>query len=352
MPLLMLWFQTSFGCLCINTRYPSADSHRAPWFSAERCLPCWEGPCCDIQAGFADGEFVLRRIRNDEIEYELPFGGPRSWDNSSTSPDDMRGLWWLDQRLVHTEGLAEHEGYKEEAVAISAAQELIVSFSEGVWHPASRCLKPVPTYGGERGHWTWFDVDGQGHNPGAGAGLRGNYEFCYVNDDVIRINMRYRLFGLVWIVVPDFFTLLTMERRDFGFTRVTRIGPEQLRRLQPDWTWFLLLPIPFHVGLRLLGMLPALTQSTYHYPMYRVVDGDGHRTRHYDAYLAFANMEPGINQTGVSVISAPSNLGNGTSLVGVRAVYCQARNETCQPASEEPPPPGRTWAILERGDFF
>lgn len=349
-PLLFLYFQASFGGMCIDTRSPWADSHRTSWFSAERCLPGWEGPCCDVQLGYSDGDFVLRRIRNDEIEYELPYAGPRSWDNSSAPPDDLRGLWWMDQRLVHSEGIAEHVGYAEEAVAIAAADELVVSFSEGVWHPASRCVKPIPTYGGDRGHWTWFDSDGDGRNAGSSAGLRGNYEFCYVDDDIIKINLRYRLFGLVWVVVPNFFTTLTMERRDFGFSRVTRLGPDQLRRLQPDWTWFLLLPIPFHVGLRLLGMTVLQTsQPTYQYPLFRIVDGDGQRTRHYGAYLRFANTD--TNQTESNQMSAPRNRGNGTSLVGVRAEYCQARNETCRRASE-PPPPGSPWAVLEHGQCF
>eukprot|EP00967_Tisochrysis_lutea_P022108 scaffold25193_cov29-Tisochrysis_lutea.AAC.1 len=350
LPLFILYFQASFGELCVDTRTPMADSHRAPWFSGKRCLPGWEGPCCDIQEGYSDGEFVLRRIRNDEVEYELPFSGPRSIDNTSAPPDEMLGLWWLDQRLVHTDGMSEHEGYAEgEAKAVTAAEELVVSFSEGVWHPASRCVKPVPTYGGHRGHWTWFDVDGEGHNAGAGSGLRGNYEFCYQDDNTIKINMRYRLFGAVWVVVPDFFTTLTMERRNFGLTRVTRVGPDQLRRLQADWTWFFLLPIPVHVVLRIIGLMAPVSQPLYNYPMYRIVDTYGRRTRHYDAYLRFANAP--TNETEANQLSAPRNRGRGTSLVGVPIEYCRARNETCTPASESPAP-GTLSAIVERGQCF
>jgi hypothetical protein len=134
--------------------------------------------------------------------------------------------------------------------------------------------------------------------------------------------------------------------------QVTRVGPDQLRRLQPDWTWLLLLPIPFHVGLRLLGMtvLPT-SQPLYHYPLFRIVDGDGQRTRHYDAYLRFANTDTDTNYVEADPMSAPRNRGNGTSLVGVRAEFCQARNETCWRASE-PPAPGSQWAILESGQCF
>jgi len=386
-PAILIWFQASWGAVCIDYRTPWADSHRAWW----GCQPGWEGPCCDIQQGYSEGEFLLRRIKNDEVELEMPYGGPRSIDNSSAPPDDMRGLWWLDQRLVHKAGMAEHEGYVEEAWAVSAAEEMVISFSEGVWHPASRCLKPVPTYGGARGHWSWFDVTGTGRNPGAGAGLRGNYEFCYKGDDYILINMRYRVFGFLWLTVPNFFTTLTMERRAFGFTRVTRVGPDALRRIEPNWSWFLLIPIPFELLLRVVGLSIEGTQHYYHYPgtgspgspwppatsarflrrtlptrpipcsfssglltppflylsVFQIVDGDGQRTRHYDAYLQFANTDTNATE---NTFEAGRNRGHGTSLVGSEAEYCRARNLTCHLASE-PPEPGSMWAVLEDGCF-
>lgn len=150
-PALAVSFQASFGGVCTDTRSPLADSHalveRPSWIpwpiswlarSGGGCLPGWEGPCCDVQEGYSDGEFLLRRIRNDEVELELPLAAPPTWssnrsasypppDASDAAPEDFSGLWWLDQRLRHKAGMAEHPGYVEEAVAVQAAEELVRS---------------------------------------------------------------------------------------------------------------------------------------------------------------------------------------------------------------------------------
>jgi hypothetical protein len=134
-----------------------------------------------------------------------------------------------------------------------------------------------------------------------------------------------------------------MERRAFGFTRATRIGPESIRALSPDWSWALLLPIPIHLFLRGVGLLLPAAATVYHYPVFRVVLANGSRTRHYDAYLEMADAD--TDATG-NTFAAPRNRGNGTSLVGVPASVCRGRNETCLP-SQVPPEPGSFWAVLE-----
>ncbi len=313
--LLALWFEASAGTICLNTHAPWADHNFNLNASIDsHCEAGWEGPCCDTQAGYSDGDFVLQYIPNDAVEHHMSYAPT---ERSAGVPASLHGIFWMDQRGSNVDALADHPEYNISATV--AADELLVSFGESVWHNESKCLKPLPTYGGDVGHWSFMDWSGDGKAPGASADLRGTYELCFVDDDTIAIYMRYRLFGWLWITVPDFFVTLTMEKAAFGWVRRTKIGPQSMREVTPRLGWLLVLPFAGDLFLRMLGSMVSSTQEEYSYPMWQVVDGDGHRTSNYGAYLDYANQDTTVNG---SSFETPRNRGEGYSLIGVPRESC------------------------------
>jgi len=204
----------------------------------------------------------------------------------SKLPDGLHGIFWMDQRGVHVPAGtgASDPGYQQ--VGSSAADELLVSFGETHWDANTRCAGPVPVYGGSRGHWTFMDQQGP---PGPGSSRtwldaykqRAYINFCFRSDKFDEIDLHVKfLFGL-WFEVPWAVLHFTMLKTPWGWDRQTT-------------AW-------------LTG------STTYHYPVFQIVDGDGKRTEHYDAYLKFANTDTTFTEEG---FDTPINRGQGTSLVG------------------------------------
>jgi len=246
------------------------------WFRCN-CEDGWEGRCCDTRIELHDGKnFELHRIKNNEVEHQLAFA-----KTGSELPSSLHGIFWMDQRGVNVPAAT---GPDYQQVGDTAADELLVSFGETYWDPVTRCAGPVPTYGGKQGHWTFMDQKGL---PGEGQSAEWStlysnrlyLDFCFRSDkfEEIDIHVHIKKLGL-WIRVPWFGMHLTMTKMKWGWDRQT--------------TAF-------------------ISNDVFHYPVFQIVDGEGKRTEHYEAYLKWAN-----NQQSTDHPATPINNGEGTSLVG------------------------------------
>lgn len=253
------------------------------WLSCE-CDKGWEGRCCDTRVELHDGkEFVLNRIKNDEVETELAYAR-----TGSNLPAPLHGIFWMDQRGVNVASSISPIDPDYQQEGSQAADELLVSFGEAHWDAERRCAGPVPVAGGRRGHWTFMDQQGP---PGEGNSSTWSSayashlyaDFCFRSADSfdqIDLQMYMKVLG-VWIRVPWVAMHLSMKKTDWGWDRQTT---------------------------------SLVTGSkVFHYPVFQIVDGDGKRTKNYDAYLKWANTDTPHRVEG---FDTPINRGQGTSLVG------------------------------------
>lgn len=225
---------------------------------------------------------MLHRIKNSEVEYELAFAR-----TGSELPAVLHGIYWMDQRGVNVPAGTASSDPTYQQVGETAADELLVMFGETYWDANTHCAGPVPVYGGTRGHWTFMDQQGP---PGSGSSSvwsdaykqRAYIDFCFRSNkfDEIDLYVKFKLFGVYWTVPWSAFHF-TMVKTPWGWDRQTT---------------------------------SLLTGSTiYHYPVFQIVDGNGKRTEHYDAYLKWANNDTTHTEEG---FHTPINRGKGTSLVG------------------------------------
>lgn len=258
-------------------------AHGSRNFLSCDCDEGWEGRCCDTRVELYDGqEFVLQRIRNDEVEQELAFAR-----NGSDLPRGLHGIFWMDQRGVNVASGIHPVDPDYQQAGSQAADELVVSFGETHWDAETRCAGPVPVAGGRKGHWTFMDQQGP-----LGTGNSSIWEsavsshlyadFCFRSDsfDEIDLYMYVKMLG-VHIRIPWLAAHLSMKKTAWGWDRQTT---------------------------------SLVTGSkVFHYPVFQIVDGLGRRTEHYDAYLNWANKDTLHTVEG---FDSPINRGNGTSLVG------------------------------------
>lgn len=213
-------------------------------------------------------------------------------------PAGLEGIFWMDQRGVHVEGMAELEDY--EFKGYSAADELLVTFGEATFDPQTRCVSPVPTYGPS---WTYMNggnETSQQWTTNLGTRLTGF--FCFTDDSYTTIEVITKIYVALgpfwfWWTIPNWlFTRMLMEKTAFGWDRVTQIGfvPKMIGRAEG---------------------LPESVFEDWHYPVFQIVDGNGNRTRHYARYLAWANND--TTTTNESTFAVPVNRGNGTQVVGL-----------------------------------
>jgi len=296
------------------------------------CDEGWVGACCELPNGHDEGSFSLRRIRNDEVEQELSYATPQSHPNL---PPILHGIFWMDQRGVATP-ISSDPDYKQSGSA--AADEILVTFGEAEWDPTKRCAGRVPVFGGKKGHWTYMDQgEGTSNIFSSTLSSRLNLNFCFRDHTMTRIDIESyfkagnMLEGILGFNLPEsidgYFALpawimhLSMEKKSFGWDRVTKILDltkcRALMALLPDY---------------LVTLISSAISSEAHYPVFQIVNGQGERTKYYDSYLRWVNDPeswPAFNATACAVAGGgltgfdpstffcPQNHGNGTQLVGV-----------------------------------
>lgn len=279
-----------------------------------RIMPLTEVQQLDID------KFSLRTIQNDEVEYAMAYA--RTGDDI---PSSMHGIFWMDQRGVHIEDLQD-PSYK--LVASRAANELLFSIPFGSYDPVSRCLPLVSMYGGPAGAvtWTFMNEDGNGHNDLWDTALAGRSRqlICFrdakmdVIDVILLLSeesfLQYKqsMMKPAEAVSPAAAAALqAMQAEEYPSPPESDV---KIIRLPQDFMEFTMVKTAWGWSRDSLFMR-NFSNITYHYPVFQIVDGNGERTEHYDAYLAWANQNQDCPEG--SNVTCAQNMGHGTSLIGV-----------------------------------
>lgn len=161
-------------------------------------------------------------------------------------------------------------GYRQ--VCESAADEIVVSFGEATWDEQRNCVTDVGIFSGGPlwGHWTFFDHGGGTSSAWDGAGVhRPVADFCFKDSTRKELDIwrRFKLGNLP--VIPDSWD-------------ITMTFPQKIMHLEKDktaWGWDRVTKV---------GKIGPFQLFKCHYPVWQIVDGDGKRTKHYDAYVKWA----------------------------------------------------------------
>jgi len=255
---------------------------------------------------------VLHAIRNDEVENELAY--PKT---GSAIPDVLQGIWWMDQRGMHLP-IPSDPDYKYDFP--TAVDELLITFAEHRWNPKTLCLEDTAgMFGGAPtgGHWTWMNAglnNNLVHENALKAGLK--LDFCFRDTTFQAINIH------LYVKAPDGFNIPGWLLKD-GFVEIPRFLRE-LNMIKKPWGWdreTIVNPVfkDWHdiLGDTIGDFLEGF-HSVMHYPVFQIVDGDGKRTEHYDAYLKWANTN--FPHCSEPAFDCPLNKGNGTQLVSRRVL--------------------------------
>jgi len=264
-------------------------------------------------------EFVLATIRNDEVEQELEYAR-----TGSAIPETLHGIFWMDQRGKHLP-IPSDPDYKQ--VCASAADELLVTFGEGNWDPEELCFRDVSLPGGSptKGHWTWMNegwntrktwTDGWNRAWEGSKNENTRIEFCFSDSSLQTIELVAYIKAGDWL---ENFAGYNLPETIDGFIKLPRSVMSWNMRKKP-WGWdreSVVGPDARKLRNVLKGDLFQWLDNVNiicHYPVFQVVDGNGERTEHYDAYLAWANTD--FPECKESTFECPLANGNGTSLVG------------------------------------
>lgn len=267
--------------------------------------------------GHPDQVYAMAVIPNSRVEHELAYAR-----TGSVVPEGLHGIWWMDQRGTHLP-VPGDPSYKQECA--SAADEVLVTWGEGNWDEEALCFRDAfVSYGSPNKGMRTFMNNGDNTNVDwivtNTTGSKADFCFTDATFQKIELTLYARVGGVLesflgyalpesvdgYVAVPRSIMSLNMNRKPWGWDRETVLGPDarKLRGvLSGDWFQWL-----------------DYANFICHYPVFQVVDGNGERTEHYDAYLAFANTNypqcAGENRG----FDCPWNVGNGTSLVGRLAV--------------------------------
>jgi len=261
-------------------------------------------------------KFQQVRVKNDEVEHTMAFA-----KTGSAYPPELHGIFWMDQRGTNMP-IPGHEDYQQ--VCSVAADEILVSFGQGTWDPATRCVNGLSVYGSGpfKGMWSWLDDTGSGSSAWAGE-INSNavYDFCYEGEEIsvmaqTSVNSLFKaIFKRVLTPIdlvfgaPAFVSDVRMVKKPWGWDRHTIVaGP--LSRLAKEAKKL--------IGQEWGGIMGAAgfedPNFECHYPVFQIVDGDGQRTQWYDAYLRYVNNQTNCTK---SAFDCPPNIGEkGTQFHG------------------------------------
>mmetsp|Transcript_108886 Transcript_108886/g.307911 ORF Transcript_108886/g.307911 Transcript_108886/m.307911 type:complete len:293 (+) Transcript_108886:74-952(+) len=244
------------------------------------CLGSGTGSSVEV-CEYADNEFEVTHVKNDEVELKLGYAR-----TGSTIPESFHGIHWLDQ--YHGSSVAQDPEFQNDLpFKHLPSDEVAVAFGDAPtrWNADTRTLEQLPNYGGDQGHWTFRDTtSGKVQMQGA---LTSRMEADFVFDEameVVRLVARVRVPHVGhWISVPPSVFEMRMERRPWGWARITTVGPDLpdfidksplLARVLPEY---------------LMRILQVGEGGAMHYPVLQIVDGNGERTKYYDEYLKYIN---------------------------------------------------------------
>jgi len=261
----------------------------------------------EVASEYADKDFESQRITNVEIAQSMAYARA-----GSDVPSSLHGIFWLDQ--YHQSSIAQTDAYREnKPFKHPPSAETLASFGEAPtrWDASSQCLGPTGNYGGAHGHWSYLDtMSGRAQLEGAiAARMTANLCFSDASMEKLEVNagIRVPVIGK-WLFVPSWMFIMRMERRPWGWNRVTTVGPNissylakhktTLEQVLP-WEW--------------MSILNMGDSGAFQYPAIQIIDGHGQRTRYFDEYLRY--------------VSGEENNFKHTQLVGVEQHTFRARYE-------------------------
>lgn len=246
-------------------------------------------------------DFVDKVISPDEAESVLSYA-----KKGTAVPEGLQGIFWMDQHAFSTVGKDPEYPY---AFKLLASAEVLASFGPDLsdYDPASRCLTPVPSYGGLE--WACRSSPSGRFQMDNFLQQRMAMSFCYIGEgfDTVQVYQKMmlpsaafgpfnfglaaaRLLGLadagdgyVWMSLS--IVNMTMEKTPWGWDRVTTFfGHNTRQNALTRWAQWQILPAPLREMLEWAAEEHA--DRIFHYPLIQIVDGEGNRTKYYHEYLA------------------------------------------------------------------
>jgi len=220
------------------------------WSHSQQCL----GTCTHSAPEPKAADYVLERIRNDRVEHEMAFAAI-----GSSMPEMFHGIWWMDQFCYHVD--ATDPEYAKVCNFGMRVPEMLISWGEAEWDAESKCTSRIYQNGGAKGHWTFNDMGSGANNVWTSDGAANAclsspqwsfLQFCCADSTCETIDVGV-FFEDKFLTVATSMYDFSMVRKPWGWDRVTR------------------------------GVF-----SEWHYPVFQIIDGNGARTPHYDAYLQWA----------------------------------------------------------------
>jgi len=268
---------------------------------------------CSVEIGckyWWDAEFKEMTVRNDDVENQLGYAKA-----GSAVPESLQGIFWMDQSgaSLPIPGDPDYE-YKFFPTA-----EVLMTFDDNaIWQADTRCVTPIYLFGGVKGHWTHYNTQ-------QGLLMSEKFQehattmhFCFIKDseDEIEIWVQAKYNAAAYMILkglgyeeawngtlfqPSWVMDLRMVKTSWGWDRVSNIGSNRLRRdnVPESEVHFLDQFIP--------QWLKDQVTTTYRYPLYQIVDGNGARTEHYETYLKFMQNPEAIATSEDPIEKSPTS---------------------------------------------
>eukprot|EP00933_Yihiella_yeosuensis_P061209 TRINITY_DN64022_c0_g1_i1.p1 TRINITY_DN64022_c0_g1~~TRINITY_DN64022_c0_g1_i1.p1 ORF type:complete len:396 (-),score=64.96 TRINITY_DN64022_c0_g1_i1:151-1338(-) len=255
---------------------------------------------------FDEHIFHLKAVKADEVEHHMAYV-----KTGSETPANLQGIWWMDQFGF---------GVKELIPATSnytfnfqGTDEVLASFGdhETQWQNDTRCVTPVSWFGGTQGHWAGFD-NGNTTNKAWETlyKMHQSMSFCYSNSEETEIDIWIRIKptgplkavlqlpfmhqvgftdagqGYYWL--PHGMMHLRMVKHPWGWDRISNAFHGWTREVSDEELQRKIRALPTAIQDAIKDLF-TMAQTTLHYPVFQIVDGNGKRTKAYQTYLDFIN---------------------------------------------------------------
>jgi len=256
-------------------------------------FPELSGSFLSKASAFAAGNFQAKKVTTINLAFA---------STGSDIPKSLHGCFWLDQTLQSS--IAQDLRYKNARPVKNAAasQETVACFGEDPikWNPTTRCLGPIPNYGGEHGHWGFIDSEQGRRDFEQSLNYRVTGDLCFLDDALTRAEVivanRVSALGNCWVAAPRWLFRFLIQRESWGWNRVTTVGPDVTGgRLQPRQLELLAKIFPKH----LIDLIALGSTGATQYPVIQIIDENGSYTSYFKEFEMFMKSRGLI--AGVSV---------------------------------------------------
>mmetsp|Transcript_103924 Transcript_103924/g.291045 ORF Transcript_103924/g.291045 Transcript_103924/m.291045 type:complete len:389 (-) Transcript_103924:216-1382(-) len=263
-------------------------------------------PCklaCSKCKPYDAGVFYPKPVPADQVEDYMMYA-----TNESDIPTGLHGIWWMDQG-GYSRQLLDDPDYPFD---FNMTAETLISFgdAETMYQPETRCVTPVPFYAGQGGHIAFWNNKYGLRQWSTFVETRFNLHFCFTNEteteihlwqsvrntgvsNVLKQAMGYADAGGDYLFTPHSLVHMTMIKKPWGWDRVTKVMNDNVRKLlSADNLQAFKELLPESELNIILENAHETVSREYHYPVVQIVDGEGRRTKFYQAYLKYIEKVP------------------------------------------------------------